>query len=242
MPVESIVAGFRPWAELLGFVKDVVLAGAVIYGVRQVSLAKQSLDVAQKQREEDQQRAIAQHERAAKTVTLDYAYRFADQFGRKYLAYVEVAAAYGLQPYAGPVGDFKLASLTPQAQQVALRRNQLPACGAALDELEVFAAAHTTGVADEEFGFKLNGRMFCSIVSQDYYDVLCFEREQGYYQSIVDLFDVWSPRLKRDRLSKSRELIELQRVDIELRKAELEKQMEKLPEGPKVPPIGARRS
>jgi len=110
----------------------------------------------------------------------------------------------------------------------------LPQCGAALDQLEIFAAAHTNGVADDEVGFNLNGRMYCAIVSQDFYDVLCLEREQGYYESIVALFRSWSPRLERAKLTKSKELIELQR-------AEVEKQMEQLPQTEKIRTIGSRQ-
>ena len=124
--------------------------------------------------------------------------------------------------------------MSPPGRTLAFQRSQLPQCGAALDQLEIFAAAHTNGVADDEVGFNLNGRMYCAIVSQDFYDVLCLEREQGYYESIVALFRSWSPRLERAKLTKSKELIELQR-------AEVEKQMEQLPQTEKIRTIGSRQ-
>jgi len=94
--VDQFLTAARPWGEILGFIKDVVLAFAVLYGLRQVILAKASLEVAQKQRLEDQQRAIEEHERASKTVTLEYARFFAQDFGDRYLNYVRVAGAGGL--------------------------------------------------------------------------------------------------------------------------------------------------
>jgi hypothetical protein len=231
--VDQFLTASRPWGEVLGFIKDGVVAVAVVYGLRQVVLAKQSLDVAQTQRLEDQQRAVDEHERASKTVTLEYARTFAQDFRDGYLHYVRAAAAAGLRPYDGPVGDFRLTSLLPTGRSVAFQRSQLPQCAAALDQLEIFAAAHTNGVANDDLGFTLNGRMFCAIVSQDFYDVLCLEREQGYYESIVGLFGLWSPRLEREKLTKSKELIELQG-------AELEKQMKLLPEAQKARTIGSR--
>lgn len=235
MKVDAFIQAFRPWAEALGFLKDIVLAAAVLYGLRQVVLTKQSIDLARKQAVEDQQRSITEHERAAKTVTLESAKRFVDEFGAKYVAYIQECAPIRLMPYGGETGDFRLASLPMQARSEAYRRSQLRTCGAALDQLEVFAAAHLYGVADEEVGFALNGRMFCAAVSQDFYDVLCLEREQGFYEAIVDLFNLWSSRLDRAKLTKSKELIELQR-------AEVDKQMEQLPQATRVRPIGARPS
>jgi hypothetical protein len=239
--VDQFITAARPWGEVLGFAKDIVLAVAVVYGLRQVVLTKQSLDVAQKQRLEDQQRAIEGHERASKTVTLEYARSFAQDFGDRYLNYVRAAAAAGpLPPHQGPVGDFRLTSLSPVGRNMALLRSQLPQCGAALDQLEIFAAAHTNGVADDEVGFSLNGRMFCAIVGQDFYDVLCLEREQGFYESVVALFRLWSPRLERAKLTKSKELIELQRAEVERQRAEVEKQMEELGKDQKARTIGSR--
>lgn len=235
---------WRPAAELLGFVKDALITLAVLFGVQQVVLARRSL-------KEEQQRNLDEHERASKTVAVEYAARFTASFGPKYIAFINEVVRAGLSPYRGPVGDFTFLSIPSQLRNAAVQRSRLPSSSGALDELEVFAAAHTTGVADEETGFRLNGRMFCLIAAQDFYDLLCIEQEQGYYLSIVELYRLWSPRLERQKLTRSKELLDLQKAaiekDIESRKAELEaqktaidKQLQELPESEKRRPIGIR--
>jgi hypothetical protein len=76
-----------------------------------------------------------------------------------------------------------------------------------MNELQSIACVFTTGVADERVGFSIIGRTFCGTV-EDMYDVLSMARMDGnafpYYQSIIDLYQVWSPRLTKAELETMR--------------------------------------
>jgi len=80
-----------------------------------------------------------------------------------------------------------------------------------LNELLVISAAFTTGVADEEVGFAILGRSFCATIAFEY-DLLAFIRRDeavhGHYETIVQLYQLWAPRLSKAELEKEKQAIE----------------------------------
>lgn len=82
-----------------------------------------------------------------------------------------------------------------------------------MNELEAISAAFTSGVADEATGFKIIGRSFCGTVQCEY-DLIALSRDkskeaQGYWNNIVQLYKMWSPRLKEVELRQAKERLDI---------------------------------
>ena len=190
----------RSGLELLYFVAGVVVAIGVIYGLKQIALLKKDIRL--------------RNERAAKEKAIEY--------GRKYLRdYVDLQRAFfvtcqeaKLAHYSGPVGDFTSGSILGNARITALstRRYVLPSWLPAMNELEALSASFISGVADEGTGFKIFGRSFCKTVESNY-DLVALSRSndsgaQEYWQNIVELYRLWSPRLEAAELRRNKDSIE----------------------------------
>jgi hypothetical protein len=188
----------RPWLELLYFVAGIVVAPAVVYGLQQVTLLKKDIRI--------------RTERAAKERAIEFASRYLNthsQLSGQFSSDCE--AAQLPEHYGGEIGDFTSASLQEQQCSVARKRYDVASWLPAMNELETISAAFTTGVADEETGFSIIGRSFCGTVYSDY-DLIAFSRlgvvtSNDYWRNIVELYKLWSPRLRgidlknmRDRL------------------------------------------
>jgi len=79
----------------------------------------------------------------------------------------------------------------------------------AVNKLEIVAAGFVSGVADEQVGFKIIGWSFCATAATKY-DILCVVRgaDKAIYQTIVDLYNLWAPRLSKAELLHARQEIE----------------------------------
>jgi hypothetical protein len=190
----------RSGLELLYFVSGVVVAIGVIYGLKQIALLKKDIRL--------------RNERAAKEKAIEY--------GRKYLRdYVDLQRAFfvacqeaKLAQHSGPVGDFTSGSILGNTRIAAIStpRYGLPSWLPAMNELEALSASFISGVADEGTGFKIFGRSFCETVESNY-DLVALSRSndsgaQGYWQNIVELYRLWSPRLEAAELRRNKDSIE----------------------------------
>jgi len=81
-----------------------------------------------------------------------------------------------------------------------------------LNQLESIAASFTSGVADERTGFRIIGRTYCFNV-ESYYDLISVS-PHTYWQSAIDLYFLWRPRLSKAEL-------EIARGEMEARLLEL---------------------
>ena len=190
--MQQFVEVVRPWLELLFFLSGAVLAAAAVYGLKQVSLLKRDFEV--------------RNERAAKEKATEYAQRYLSNYVRLYNGAYAESEAKGLRSYEGVVGGFdNFRHLEDSVKEGAIERGVLFL--SALNELQSIAAAYATGVADEGVGFEIIGRTFCASV-RSVYDVLTLCRGDNaypYYQSIVDLYGLWRPRLKKGELAAVRD-------------------------------------
>jgi len=213
-----MLAGLRPWVELLYFASGIVISVSVVYGLKQVRLLKRDIRL--------------RNERAAKEKAIEYSSRYLDSYVQLSNAFLHDCDGAKLgSSYSGPIGDFTDGSLlaNPGALELARSRFKLNSCVRALNELEAISAAFTSGVADEGTGFNIVGRSFCKNVQYDY-DVISFARDArsgapGYWSNIVRLYEIWSPRLEEADLRQVRE-----RIDDRIAAA--------TKQGVRIPPIG----
>ena len=116
----------------------------------------------------------------------------------------------GLTNYDGPIGNFFYETLPDKFRQNANKRYDT--CWVpAVNRLEIIAAAFVSGVADERLGFTIIGWNFCVTIAAKY-DILCIVRGEDkthpVYQTIVDLYQLWTPRLSKAQLLHARQEIE----------------------------------
>ena len=204
--------------ELCYFISGIVVAIAVVYGLKQIALLKKDIHL--------------RNDRAAKEKAIEY--------GRRYLRdYVDLSRPFeqefqgaSLGPYFGPIGDFTSESIHqhPDASAMARKRYALPSWLPAMNELEAISASFTTGVADEATGFKIFGRSFCKSVELNY-DLISLSRDrgqsaQGYWANIVKLYKMWAPRLEEVELRQAKEHLDSRIATVSAQSAPL-------------PPIGA---
>jgi hypothetical protein len=190
----------RPWLELLYFASGIVIAVAVVYGLKQIHLLKKDIRL--------------RNERAAKEKAIEYCSRYLNSYVRLVDAFFVDCLKRQLKSYSGPIGNFTSESILRDAGQrdIADKRYAVFSWAAAMNELEAISAAFTSGVADEATGFKIIGRTFCVSV-QSNYDLIALSRNkskdaQGYWSNIVQLYKMWFPRLKEVELRQAKEQLD----------------------------------
>lgn len=183
----------KQWLELAYFTSGIVLACFAAYGLQQIKLMKRDM--------------LVRAERAAKEKAIEYSTRYLSVFCEIsrpfYLEYREKK----LENYTGPITDFTLTSFPKEHLANAQKRFELSSWLPAMNELEAIASAFITGVADERTGFNIIGRTYCLTIIHDY-DIISLCRDGkacDYYQSIVDLYKIWSPRLNKAELEAARQ-------------------------------------
>jgi hypothetical protein len=193
-----MVSDLRTYLELLYFASGIVVAVAVALGLQQIRLLKKDMRI--------------RNERAAKERAIEYGRLYLTAFissANKAYAALEKA---NLSTHDEPVGDFSASpTRTPQQLERTAKRLVNPFLLDALNHLESIAASFVTGVADESTGFKICGRSFCGSV-ESYYDVIAACRNKknavAYWNNIVALYGMWSPRLSQAELRKEKERLE----------------------------------
>lgn len=180
--------------ELLYFLSGIAIAVAAVFALRQVSLFKEDME--------------HRSERAAKEKAMEYTGRFNGAYRILERATAQALVDASLEIYKGPVSDFTWDSIPPALRDKSIARSDIPEALIALNGLEEIAFAFVLGVADEREGFKVLGKTFCEDVEL-YYDVIAESRRTWiYYQPIVELYGVWSSRLRATELHTKKHGIE----------------------------------
>ena len=196
--VQQFFTEVRPWAEFAYFVGTIVLAVVAIFGLQQVSLLKRDIRL--------------RSDRAAKEKAIEYSHRYLTIFISLYEKCSDDLTKNEIVGYDGPIGDFTPGSLGVHGRRDALKKalavlhSWLPA----FNELQSIASAFIVGVADERVGFGIIGRSFCHTVRRNYDLVAAVlgEKTCPYWQSIVDLYQLWAGRMTKAELSElSKDLV-----------------------------------
>jgi len=186
---------FKSDLENLSFTANILLAVTALFGLRQIWLFKKDMRL--------------RNERAAKERAIEYATRYLTRYVELSRIPFSEMQKQKMKSYDGAIGDFTRSSLpTPMTDEIK-KRLTLPGQLDVNNELLVIAAAFVTGVADEQTGFEIIGRTFCGAVESGY-DTIAFFRNKkvhNYFEHIVILYRLWSPRLTRDELEEERRKI-----------------------------------
>lgn len=156
------------------------------------------------------------NKRSAAEKAIEYASRYLTRYVALDGVHCKDLEEAGLASYDGPIGDFNAESLPEDLKAKALARFGMSSWLAPMNELLVISSAFTSGAADEEIGFNIIGRTFCHSVESEY-DLLCFSRNNSpcdYFQAIIDLYKLWSPRMRTHELEHERDQISAKLTDI----------------------------
>lgn len=174
------------------------VAYAAVRGLKQLRLFKEDLRTRNK--------------RAARERAVEACQRYGEVYvplaDALYHAKVEAKVA----SYSGPYEVMNVDKWPAALREEALAKfsgTELPWLPA-LNALEGIAAAFSTGVADDETGFKLIGLTFCRTVESSY-DILSVARslgEQMYFSGIADTYACWKPRLNARSLDDTKRALE----------------------------------
>ena len=180
----------RGWIELIYFLSGPTLALFAIAGFIQIWLFKEDMRI----------KAI----RASREKALECGGEYAE-FVILNRQFIRECHDRGLTMYAGEVGDFEPGSLTEEQTNTVKEKIRLDSYVMAMNKLEFIAAHFVTGIADDDTGFRLFGRAFCSVIKCNYdlFVIRDGEASNSHVQYTRELYEAWSERLS------ARELIDL---------------------------------
>jgi hypothetical protein len=196
----------RPYAEIAYFIAGVGLLIVAGFGLRQLGLLKEDIRT--------------RNLRAAREKAIEAANQYVREFIPSYNRFWHKTRKAGLSSYDGPVSDFTRKSVEERLLKNAVKRLELTMSTNAFNFLETVAAHFTTGVADENIGFRIIGRSYCGAVGSNY-DIISLcrpEKACPLCDNIVQLYRTWSARLSKEELKAAR--------------TELDKNISSIAEGP----------
>lgn len=189
----QLIDKINPYAELLSFFCNLIISLIAIYALKQLNIMKAD--------------SLGVSDRAAKERAVEYAHEYLCNYVKLSSKEYHDAQQKGIPPYKGPVGDFTFNSISRSQLDNSLKRLKGIDWLESINKLETIASAFVTGVADEKTGFDIIGRTFCGAV-RSRYDILTlitFETSTlPYFQNIVKLYQIWSPRIAKSELMASR--------------------------------------
>lgn len=194
--MDSWIVCIRPYLEALYFLASIGLVIGVLISFRQLSLIKRDIEY---------RSARTMSEKALEAIEC-YSSKFVPLSG----VFYDDWKSYGtITAYEGPIGSFWCESVPQKHLENSKKRYKLDSWLPALNQLDFICAIFVTGVADEKVGFKYLGRSLCFWVERNYDLVALSRREKAFphWQSIVELYALWRPRLEKAEL-------ELQRDDL----------------------------
>jgi hypothetical protein len=184
----------RTVLEFLYFISGIVLAIFAGYGIKQIRLMKADIRT--------------RSERAAKEKAIETASDYLNGYVRLDGLFRDWCINEKIPyVYKGPIRDFTLESIPKNLIKTSAEKHQRAKWLPAINKLESIAAIFTTGVGDEKVGFQIIGRSYCGTVA-NYYDILSInqlDKVNTHHRDIVKLFNIWSPRLSKSELIKTRE-------------------------------------
>ncbi|WP_115553997.1 DUF4760 domain-containing protein [Xanthomonas arboricola] len=192
--MEAMVAGLRPYLEALYFLAGIGLFVGVLISFRQLRLIKLDIDT--------------RNSRAAKEKALESIECYSNKFVPLSSEYFDQWKAQDdLTYYQGDIGDFSQASIAAEHLENSSKRFRLDKWLPALNQLESLCSYFVSGVADEKLGFKYLGRSICFWVERNYDIIAMSRREKAFphWQSMVELYQLWRPRLTKAELEVQRD-------------------------------------
>ena len=96
--------------------------------------------------------------------------------------------------------------------------------------------AFTKGVADEKAAFPALAKVYCTFVEEAFATLVFIRKKDTFisYENIVELYKIWSKRIKSNKIT-------LEANSIEEQLNSKKESIKKLQEGDRLNPIGVRR-
>lgn len=211
--MDSFIATWRPVAEILYFISQIILAAGLILAYKQLRTVKQD--------------SMLRIKRTSAEKAIESCDRYISNAVPCLNEFYKLCETNGFSPYKGKIGDFSRASIANSDLKAATERFAKLTWGEAINQLEMLAAILVSGVGDEEVAFPVIGRSFCKSV-ESHYDLICIcrgESSPDSYQNIVALYQIWQSRVKK--------------LDLALQKARLDASINCIPDR-KLSPLEAR--
>jgi hypothetical protein len=213
---------FRYWFEIAYFASGVIIAFIGIIALWQLKLAKQNIKVASeilKTTKTDLQLRI---KREATIIAAQQAEKFAEQIVPSFQKNLSLISSMNLPGRRWVLEDNRFDENTiiewneagQWARNIQSNEEVRREVVSHLNKLESFAIYFAKGAADEQIIFPAIGNSFCGQIDI-YVPYLILLRTQkieessiatGPYQNIINLYEIWSTRLKRETLVKEADL------------------------------------
>jgi hypothetical protein len=209
--MSAFISAVRPFLEILYFVASILMLGGLGLAYRQLVIIQRDIRI--------------RNQRAAAEKAIDASDRYLCHFVPVQATNFDERRSRKLSSYNGPIGDFTPESIPKGLFDECHSRLKLDSWLPSMNILESIAAGFVAGVADEQTGFRVVGRTFCSAV-EECYDIIALcrmEKTNASWTNIVELYWIWRPRLTK--------------TELEAAKKEMECKLAACP-GKSVPPIG----
>jgi hypothetical protein len=181
------VANLRAVLELLFFISNIVIAAAVVYGLKQIALTKK-IATSDARRESLKFAAERCQYYADHCVPADTKLR--SQHQPLNLTYL----ATGRVPFSIVEGEIRTQFFNDKVWTPEFMRAGVLIADC-LNSLEAFAIPFAAGVADDELGYQEAASSFCQLVEQHIAMIVLFRRMGPRYESTIRLYDRWKSRL-----------------------------------------------
>ncbi|NOU54935.1 hypothetical protein HN020_09255 [Brevibacillus borstelensis] len=223
----------KEYLEVAYFISGIVMAGTIVIGIYQIRLLKRDL--------------VIRNQRAAVEKSIEYLDWFASDFMPEYTAFQNQFNDIKKQLNENAKDKPKMQQLLKRVtetleikdddfakkpdnlnilEDIRLKILLNTNANDLLNQLEYFAAAMMSGLADEELAYKPLSTMYCRVI-EEFYLIICVSRgdkHSNLYTNVIGLYKMWKNRLKKDALKGKR--------------FELNEELAKCPDDTKVKAIG----
>ncbi len=186
----------KDYLEILYYLSMFVLVIITALGLNQIRILKRDIKT--------------RNERASKEKAIEYCSEYLLEFISLINNYYRDLIKSKLPVYNGEVGDFSYLSIKSSELENSEKRFSIDSWLPAFNKLESIAAVFISGVADECTAFKIIGRNYCAVI-ESYYDIIVIcriHKINPYWFNIVELYEIWSSRLKKAELKIEKEAID----------------------------------
>ena len=182
------VVNLRAVLELLYFISNLVIATAVVFGLKQITLTKR-IATSDARRESLRFAAERCQYYAHYCIPADTKLR---QQQQPPLSLTFLAT--GRVPFSIVDGEIKIQGMNDKVYVPEFHRGGVFIADC-LNSLEAFAIPFAAGVADDELGFQEAASSFCGLVEQYITMIVLMRRMGPRYESTMKLYDRWKSRL-----------------------------------------------
>ena len=185
--MSELIITLRPYFELLFFISGMVLAGAAIYALQQISIMKHDTDIRTR--------------RESRIIAAEIVSEFNAQISPKYENYIALLSKSSRSSYKMESASFKQIS-TQEAEKLrdyvsCFDEEHRSTAKSLVDNIEKLVINISNGIADTDYAFNKIGVNYCVIIASLAPFILLHKH---YYNSCIDLYDSWNSMIVSQKL------------------------------------------